>query len=89
MSGLVPSKKLLLHGEIRDDNAAYNGEASGAPGSRGSYLMVQWITDSLEDQDDAMVIPWEVDQVWIQNENYKSKKRKTKEELYHLLGLTP
>ncbi|MHB8710645.1 MAG: LAGLIDADG family homing endonuclease [Minisyncoccota bacterium] len=25
----------------------------------------------------------------IQNENYMSKRRKTKEELYHILGLTP
>ena len=68
MRRVVPSKKLLLHEEIRDDNMAYNGGAYGASGLRVRYPTVQWITDSLEDQNATMVIPWEVDQIsQIQN----------------------
>ena len=63
MRRVVPSKKLLLQREISDDNAAYNGEVYGASGIRGRYPTVQWISNSLEDQNDAMIIPWEVDQV--------------------------
>ena len=60
MRGLVPSKKLLLQEEIPDDNAAYNGEVYGASGLRVRYPTVQWISDLLEDQNDTMIIPWEV-----------------------------
>ena len=63
MRRVVPSKKLLLQREISDDNMAYNGEAYGASGFRGRYPTVQWITNSLEDQNATMVIPWEVDQM--------------------------
>lgn len=62
MRRVVPSKKLLLQREIFDDNVAYNGEVYGASGFREQYPMVQWILHSLEDQDVAMIIPWEVDQ---------------------------
>ena len=67
MRRVVPSKKLLLQREISDDNVAYNGEAYGASGFRGRYPTVQWITNSLEDQNATMVIPWEVDQLSKQN----------------------
>ena len=68
MRRVVPSKELLLQREISDDNMAYNGEAYGASGFRGWYPTVQWISNSLEDQNATMVIPWEVDQVLpIQN----------------------
>ena len=63
MRRVVPSKELLLQREISDDNAAYNGEVYGASGFRVRYLAVLWISNSLEDQNDAMIIPWEVDQV--------------------------
>ncbi len=43
--------------------SAYNGEVYGASGIRGSYPTVQWIRNSLEDQNVTMIIPWEVDQV--------------------------
>lgn len=42
---------------------AYNGEVYGAPGFRVLMFTVQWISDSLEDQERTMIIPWEVDQV--------------------------
>ena len=67
MRRVVPSKKLLLQREISDDNMAYNGEAYSAYGFRVYYPTVQWITNSLEDQDATMVIPWEVDQITLQN----------------------
>ena len=60
MRRVVPSKKLLLQREISDDNMAYNGEVYGASGFRVWYLTVLWISNSLEDQNDAMIIPWEV-----------------------------
>ncbi len=63
MRRVVPSKELLLQREISDDNAAYNGEVYGASGIRVSYPKVQWVSDLLEDQNDTMIIPWEVDQV--------------------------
>ena len=63
MRRVVPSKKLLLQREISDDNMAYNGEVCRASGFRVRYPTVLWITNSLEDQNDAMIIPWEVDQV--------------------------
>ena len=63
MRRVVPSKELLLHKEICDDNMAYNGEVYGASGFRACYPTVQWITNSLEDQNATMVIPWEVDQI--------------------------
>ena len=63
MRRVVPSKKLLLQEEIPDDNMAYNGEAYGAFGLRVRYLAVLWISNSLEDQNATMVIPWEVDQI--------------------------
>ena len=62
MKRVAPSKILLLQREISDDNAAYNGEVYGSPGLRVLYPTVQWISNSLEDQTDAMIIPWEVDQ---------------------------
>lgn len=63
MRRVVPSKELLLQREISDDNVAYNGEVYGASGIRVGYPMVQWISNSLEDQNDVMMIPWEVDQM--------------------------
>jgi len=47
---VVPSKKLLLHGVIRDDNSANNGESSCLP------------CDSVlnHGQDRQELIPWEV-----------------------------
>ena len=60
MRRVVRSKKLLLQREISDDNMAYNGEAYGASGFRVRYPAVQWILNSLEDQNATMVIPWEV-----------------------------
>ncbi len=42
---------------------AYNGEVYGASGFRVLMFTVQWISDSLEDQNVTMIIPWEVDQV--------------------------
>ena len=63
MRRVVPSKKLLLQREISDDNMAYNGEVYGTSGFRVWYPTVLWISNSLEDQNDAMIIPWEVDQV--------------------------
>ena len=67
MRRVVPSKKLLLQREISDDNMAYNGEVYGAFGLRVLYLAVLWISNSLEDQNATMIIPWEVDQVSKQN----------------------
>ena len=61
MRRVVPSKKLLLQREISDDNMAYNGEVYGASGFRIRYPMVHGISNLLEDQNDAMIIPWEVD----------------------------
>jgi hypothetical protein len=37
----APSKKLLLHAEMCDDNAAYNGEAFISFGLRIYYVLVQ------------------------------------------------
>lgn len=42
---------------------AYNGEVYGASGIRVLISTVQWISNSLEDQNRTMIIPWEVDQV--------------------------
>ena len=67
MRRLVPSKELLLQREISDDNMAYNGEVYGASGFRVQYLTVLWISNSLEDQNVTMIIPWEVDQISKQN----------------------
>jgi hypothetical protein len=58
----APSKKLLLQKEISDDNAAYNGEVAHRSLVREFlYALVQWINDSLEDQKNDTIIPWEVD----------------------------
>ena len=59
----APSKKLLLHAEMCDDNSAYNGEVAHRSLVR-EFLsaLVQWINNSLEDQKNDTIIPWEVDQ---------------------------
>ena len=62
MRRVVPSEELLLQREISDENVAYNGGVYGSSGFRESSPMVQWIRNSLEDQNDTMIIPWEVDQ---------------------------
>jgi len=58
----APSKKLLLQRETSDDNAAYNGGVVYRVLVR-EFLsaLVQWITDSLEDQKSDTIIPWKVD----------------------------
>jgi len=59
---------------------AYNGEVYGASGFRVLISTVQWISNSLEDQNRTMIIPWEVDQLVPTIHNIY---------MYQLLGLTP
>ncbi len=53
---------------MRDDNAAYNGEVAHRFMVR-EFLstLVQWISNSLEDQKGGTIIPWEVDQEEVKN----------------------
>lgn len=46
----VPSKQLLLHGEIRDDNAAYNGEVYVILGTMSLVCTGPYTLNSLEDR---------------------------------------
>ena len=59
----APSKKLLLCAEMRIENVAHNGEVAHRVLVRELLsALVQWITNSLEDQESDTIIPWEVDQ---------------------------
>ncbi len=59
----APSKKLLLCAEMRIENVAHNGEVAHRVLVRELLsALVQWITNSLEDQKCGTIIPWEVDQ---------------------------
>ena len=63
LTRVVPSKKLLLGGEIPHDNTAYNGEAYVTSAPRGRHTTVQCMANSLEDRNRDTVIPWEVDSI--------------------------